>query len=333
MLRFLDQAYKEADRKLGGWLPAGGTANPLSDVVRPVLETINPRDPSVSNYYRENRDTAREQGKAALRERNQIMGDLEARANDAALVGGPNATTEWRMDAYDRVYESPEGQEQQAQIRELTTRARRHGVSDYGDLLPEASDREAVLYNRGNADLNAAQIETLTTRTRFGSGDRPDVERQRIVEEDKINSTRIDQAERGANLTETISNSFGLDTRDGPNNGSLGCVYGVNKVLETAGIEVPWKDENGVVSEYIPFVEDWITSNGGSVVSNEEAQPGDIISDGGHMGILTDRVDEQGNRIVLSNSSSRGSMTFEYPLIDQKVYRVPQLQQLNPAVD
>ena len=326
MLRFLDQAYKEADRKLGGWLPAGGTANPLSDAVRPVLETINPNDPSVSNYYRENRDTAREQGKAALRERSEVIGDLEYRANEAARAGGPDAPVEWRMEAYDRVYESEEGQEQQAQIRELTTQARRHGVSDYGDLLPDASDREAVLYNRANADLNADQIESLTTRTRFGDAD-PDIERQRIIEQDKINSKRIDQAERGANLTETISNSFGLDTRDGPNDGRLGCVYGVNKVIETAGLEVPWKDpETGANSTYIPFVENWITNNGGSIVSNEEAQPGDIISDGGHMGILTDKVDEQGNKIVLSNSSSRGTMTYEFPLTDQKVYRVPQLQ-------
>ena len=325
MLRFLDQAYKDADKKLGGWLPAGGTANPLSDAVRPVLETINPRDPSVSNYYRENRDTARKQGQAALQERSQVMGDLETRANDAALAEGPNAPTEFRMEAYDRVYESPEGQEQQAQIRELTTRARRHGVSDYGDLLPEASDREAVLYNRGNADLNAAQIETLTARTRFGGRD-PDIERQRLVEEDKTNSIRIDQAQRGSNLNETISNSFGLDTQEF-GGGDMACVYGVNKVIEASGLEVPWKDpETGANSTYIPFVEEWITNNGGSIVTNEEAMPGDIVSDGGHMGILSNKVDEQGNKIVLSNSSSRGSMTFEFPLVDQKVYRVPQLQ-------
>jgi hypothetical protein len=326
MLRFLDQAYKNADKALGGWLPAGGTANPLSDAVRPVLETINPNDPSVSNYYRENRDTAREQGKAALREANDISGSIEARANDAARAIGPDATAEQRMNAYDTVYQSEESQEQQAQIRELYTRARRHGVGAYHDLLPDASDREAVLYNRANADLSAAQIESLTARTLFGDVD-PDVERQRIVEQDKIDSTRIDNVERGSNLAETVTNSFGLDTSDGPNNGSLSCVYGVNKIIEGSGIEVPWKDpETGANSVYIPFVENWITSNGGSVVSAEEAKPGDIISDGGHMGILTDQVDDNGQKIVLSNSSSRASMTYKYPLTGQRVYRVPQLQ-------
>ena len=104
----------------------------------------------------------------------------------------------------------------------------------------------------------------------------------------------------------------------------------MNRVIEAAGIEVPWKDPaSGQNSVYIPFVEDWITSNGGSVVSYEEAQPGDIVSNGGHMGILTDKVDERDGKIVLSNSSSRGSMTYEYPLDDgtsgNKVYRVPQL--------
>ena len=144
---------------------------------------------------------------------------------------------------------------------------------------------------------------------------------------------RLDNAQRGTNLSQTINNSYGLDTREGPSGGALGCVYGVNKVIEEHGLEVPWKDpKTGANSVYIPFVEDWITSNGGSVVSYEEAQPGDIVSNGGHMGILTDKVDDRGVPIVLSNSSSRGSMTYEYPLDDgvgldgNKVYRVPQLQ-------
>ena len=328
MLQFLEDLYAEADKKLGGWLPAGGTANPLSDAVRPILDALPTAeiDPSLGNYYRENRETAREQGKAALREASDIQVDIDTRANDAARAIGPDAGPTQRMNAYDTVYESEQGQEQQSQIRELFTRARRHGVGAYQDLLPDASDREAVLYNRANADLNADQIELLTTRTRFGGAD-PDIERQRIIEQERINSKRIDKAERGANLTETITNSFGLDTREGPNSGGLSCVYGVNKVIEDAGLEVPWKDpETGANSTYIPFVEQWITSNGGSVVSAEEAMPGDIVSDGGHMGILTDKVDEQGNKIVLSNSSSRGSMTFEFPLNNQKVYRVPQLQ-------
>ena len=328
MLRFIDLegAYKAADKAVGGWLPGGGTANPLSDAVRPALEKINPRDPSVSNYYRENRDTAREQGAAAINEGNEIRRNLIQRADQA---GSEEGDGDWNIDAANAVFTSEEGQAQLQQAYDLNTRARRHGVYEYGDLLRYASDREAVLYNRANAEagLTADQIDTLTMRTRFDDDVDPDAERQEIVRRDKTANTRINQAERGANLTETISNSFGLDTRDGPENGSLGCVYGVNKVIEAAGLEVPWKDPaNGANSVYIPFVVNWITNNGGSVVPKEEAQPGDIITDGGHMGILTDKVDEQGNKIVLSNSSSKGSMTYEYPLDKQKVYRVPQLQ-------
>ena len=324
MLRFLDQAYKNADKALGGWLPAGGTANPLSDAVRPVLETINPRDPSVSNYYRENRDTAREQGAAAIREADEISRDLHQRANQAAFEEGDG---EWNMEASNAVFESEQGRAQLAEMRELNTRARRHGVNQFQDLLPYASDREAVLYNRANSDLTGDQIDTLTVRTRFGDRD-PDLERQEIIREDEIANTRIQEAERGANLIETINNSFGLDTSDGPNSGRLACVYGVNKVIESSGLVVPWKDpETGANSENVEFVEGWITSNGGSVVTAEEAMPGDIVSQSGvHLGILTNKVDDQGNKIVLSNSSSKGSMTYEFPLTDEKVYRVPQLQ-------
>ena len=34
MLLFVDEAYEKADEALGGWLPGGGTANPLSNTVR-----------------------------------------------------------------------------------------------------------------------------------------------------------------------------------------------------------------------------------------------------------------------------------------------------------
>ena len=34
MLFFVDEAYEKADEALGGWLPGGGTANPLSNAVR-----------------------------------------------------------------------------------------------------------------------------------------------------------------------------------------------------------------------------------------------------------------------------------------------------------
>ena len=154
MLSFIDQLYKEADKKLGGWLPAGGTANPLSDAVRPVLESINPGDPSVSNYYRENRNTAREQGQAAQREASRLSTDLNNQALEAAYAAGPDEDGGWNMDAVRAAYQSNEGQEQQAQVDALETRARRHGVSRAGrDLLPDFSDRDAVLDNRANTEV------------------------------------------------------------------------------------------------------------------------------------------------------------------------------------
>jgi hypothetical protein len=174
--------------------------------------------------------------------------------------------------------------------------------------------------------MSAEEIRSLTIR-RTDPSQNVEEARQKIKEKTKRDQIRIDEAQRGDSLAETINNSFGLDTREGPDGGDLSCVYGVNKVIEEAGLEVPWKDpKTGANSTWIPFVEQWITSNGGSVVSAEEAIPGDIVSNGGHMGILTDKIDEQGNKIVLSNSSSKGSMSYEFPLIDETVFRVPQLQ-------
>ena len=57
--------------------------------------------------------------------------------------------------------------------------------------------------------------------------------------------------------------------------------------------------------------------------------PGDIVvwPDGGHMGILTNQKNPAGEPIVLSNSSSRASMSWKMPLQQEmQVYRVPQLQ-------
>ena len=332
MLQFLEDLYADADKKLGGWLPAGGTANPLSNAVRPILDALPTAeiDPSLGNYYRENRNTAREQGQAAQQEARRLSTDLNNRALEAAYQAGPDEYGGWQMDVVQDVYQGEEGQATQAQINQLETRARRHGVGEYGDLLPDHSDREAVLDNRANANMSGEQINRLRG---FGDLEERAVQRERILNPPppEPEPERLDNAERGATLTQTINNSVGLDTRTGPNDGGLSCVYGVNRVIEAAGLEVPWKDpETGANSVYIPFVEDWITSNGGSVVPYEEAKPGDIVSDGGHMGILTDRVDEAGVPIVLSNSSSRGSMTYEYPLDvgggGNKVYRVPQLQ-------
>ena len=134
---------------------------------------------------------------------------------------------------------------------------------------------------------------------------------------------------QGVSWQAAINKTRHYDTREF-GNGGLACVYGVNKVIKAAGKEVPWKDpETGQESTYIPFVENWITSNGGGVVPHSEAKPGDIYSDGGHLGIVSDQVDGNGRPIVLSNSSSKGSMSWEFPLFEKSqanIYRVPQLQ-------
>jgi hypothetical protein len=39
LLNKVQQGYKETDKRLGGFLPGGGTGNPLSNVVRQINPT------------------------------------------------------------------------------------------------------------------------------------------------------------------------------------------------------------------------------------------------------------------------------------------------------
>lgn len=43
----LERAYQAADKSLGGWLPNGGTGNPLSNAARPIIKNIPIIDESV----------------------------------------------------------------------------------------------------------------------------------------------------------------------------------------------------------------------------------------------------------------------------------------------
>ena len=152
------------------------------------------------------------------------------------------------------------------------------------------------------------------------------------LNEAQQDASRIEVAEttETGDWTDQIVSSEGMNTAEGPNAGALGCVYAVNETLRAAGKDVPWKDPaNGQESVYIPFVTNWITTNGGGVVDHSQAKPGDIVvwPDGGHMGILTNQKNPAGEPIVLSNSSSRASMSWKMPLQQEmQVYRVPQLQ-------
>lgn len=323
MLFFVDEAYKKADKALGGWLPGGGTANPLSDAARPVLEQINPNDASVQNFYRENVETATEQGKAAASKARVVNKQIVDNANTAALAAGRENFNE----TFDRVIrESPDLAAERDNLQDL---ALRHGIEPSGyERFYRGTNRERYEDNQATAALTPEQRRLFSNSVgTFANAEERNTRRAEVIAE---TTTRPSEKE-GNSVGATVDQSFGLSTKDGPGGGGLGCVYGVNKVIEAAGKEVPWKDPaSGNNSVYIPFVENWITNNGGTTVSQAEAKPGDIVSNGNHMGILTSKVNGNGDPIVLSNSSSKSKMVYEYPLkaplLGTKVYRVPQLQ-------
>ena len=310
MLRFLDleNMYAEADKALGGILPGGGTAGPLSGPARQVLNAVPILDeihPASKNYYRDKVEADRQRGER-----------LATEAQDGLMS----------IDPFDGV----DSQEIQTldTASDQRTEATLRGVvmSDQGTPLSTReegqSDRDFYLRNRNlrEAEDPFESAETIRWTT--------------LNNEQEANYARSNERNQsttqGVGWVDSINNSAGLSTADGPEGGNLGCVYGVNKVIKSAGLEVPWKDPaTGEESVYIPFVTNWITSNGGTQVNTAQAKPGDIVvaMSGGHMGILTDKVDGNGDPIVLSNSSSKASMTWEFPLSEgMEVYRVPQLQ-------
>ena len=301
MLRFVDQV-------LGGWLPGGGVASPIDKNLRSALESnswLDSNNPLSANYYRENIETAEAQGAAALEKRKQLQGQIP---QDATQL------VEYRKQSDD-----------------LSAQAFRHGVQTDGtNVLPtiQGSDRERVLENRANSALSNEGIHAMHSLAfqmeRDPSG------REEFRDALTKREERSASETSGASWAGEIKNFKGMKTTEGPEAGALGCVYGVNKVIEASGREVPWKGPDGENSVYIPYVTNWIETNGGRQVSQDKARPGDIVViSGSHMGILTDEVDGNGDPVILSNSSSRGEMSYMIPLNGEKqkvVYRVPQLQ-------
>lgn len=310
MLRFLDleNMYAEADKALGGILPGGGTAGPLSGPARQVLDAVpllDENNPASANYYRDKVEADQQRGER-----------LATEARDSVMsINVDDGVDSQEIEAFN----AADVQRTEATLRGVV-------LSDQGNPL---STRE-----EGQSD-RSFYLQNQTLRESEESPDVAGTIRWNTLENEReANYTRSNERNQsttqGVGWVDSINKSAGLSTADGPDNGGLGCVYGVNKVIKNAGFEVPWKDPTtGEESVYIPFVTNWITSNGGTQINTAQAKPGDIVvaMSGGHMGILTDKVDGNGNPVVLSNSSSRASMTWEFPLSEgMEVYRVPQLQ-------
>lgn len=298
-IRFLEELIETTDKALGGWLPGGGVANPLSDAVRPALDALPTaeRDPSLRNYYADKAATNEQRANQLLDQRDQQLQET--------LDGG--------LGSYETAHA-------------LTTDARLLGVNSE---IQAVGDGEAVTAERTSTRLPGESDRAFVKRS---EQDRE--EWAEILEQNygigKEAGTREQSTTKGVSWAAAIDKSKGMPTNAGPSAGLLGCVYAVNQVIEASGREVPWKDpESGENSVYIPFVTNWIETNGGAEVGAENAKPGDIvvIGDGTHMGIVTDKVNGKGEPIVLSNSSSRATMSYEFPLVGgEEVYRVPQLQ-------
>lgn len=310
----LGQAYQAADRALGGILPGGGVAGPLTDAARAVSESIPIIDmvsPASGNFYRDRVEADRQRGERIATETRQEL--------DAADIGNLDEATRTEL------VERTQAGEAEAALRGVV-------MSHDGRMLSTReefeSDRDFYLRNQGyREDERALEIGR---RLEYQTQGR-DYRRQDELMERGEHPTQLRQKSEteGVSWASKIADAEGMSTADGPEAGSLGCVHGVNKVIESAGLEAPWTDPaTGKPSVYIPYVTNWITSNGGSKVGFEEAKPGDIVvADGAHMGILTDQNDGNGTPVVLSNSSSRASMTWIFPLSENfEIYRVPQLQ-------
>jgi len=331
MLRFVDleEAYEAADKALGGWLPGGGTANPLSNTVRPVLDALPTAeaDPSLKNYYADRVKANQQRGKRLVAEAAQAV---EA-ASQYMLGQGELSDGRAFRDNMQRAFDL----QGEAALSGVGTSA---PFSDEESLrAPGESDRQMTKRFERYQEIDEANPEWDVAGTVASSGRDP-VLVDRVIElnQDSLQRRTANKAANTAAKT-TQSNNWsdkrpeieGIDTTEGPGDGAISCVYAVNKTLKQAGVDVPWKDpQTGQESVYVPFVVEWITNNGGGVVNAEQAKPGDIVvwPGEGHMGILTNEKNSSGEFLVLSNSSSAGRMAWKKPLENETVYRVPQLQ-------
>lgn len=316
MLRFVDlqEAYAAADKATGGWLPGGGTAGPLTDATRAVSESLPIIDmvsPASANYYRDKVEADRQRGERLAAEATEIGRSFRSGEREYSEQANQQIEDNRNEAALRGVVQSPWSGEM------LSTR--KEGQSDRDFYLQNRDFREAERPSRiAESVREDRETDYIIDRNREQFGTKQ--QREARHQSDK----------QGVGWINAVTEAKGMSTGEGPDAGRNGCVYAVNKVIKSAGLEVPWKDPaTGEESVYIPFVTNWITSNGGKKVSAKEALPGDIVValNGEHMGIVTDQVDGLGKPVVLSNSSSRASMTWEFPLVEgDDVYRVPQLQ-------
>jgi hypothetical protein len=94
-----------------------------------------------------------------------------------------------------------------------------------------------------------------------------------------------------------------FSTRGGPDGGANACVYAVNKVLRSSGIEPPWG-----ISENVLTAENAL-KKAAIPIPASQVQPGDIaiFGDADHIGIAT----APGGTSIRSNSSSRAAFTWD----------------------
>ena len=313
MLFFVDEAYEKADEALGGILPGGGTPGPFTSAARAVSEAIPIIDmvsPASANYYRDKVEADTQRGTRLATEAQEGTREILSRdiLNSESIGAEARALTQQENEAanYGVVSYPTDG---------AILSTQEPGESNRDFYLQNQLYRESEQSGRIGASIRQTALEAEENR-RVQKG---------------LDDLKVKKPEnvKGVGWVDSINQAENMSTAEGPEGGNLGCVYGVNKVIKASGREVPWKDpQTGEESVYIPYVTNWITSNGGQKVDPQQAKPGDIVTaGGGHMGILTDKTDEDGNWLVLSNSSSQAKMAWKFPLTNNhEVFRVPQLQ-------
>lgn len=124
-------------------------------------------------------------------------------------------------------------------------------------------------------------------------------------------------SEKASLLSGAAASAKGMSTTGGPGNGNLACQWAVNKVMRNAGVSPPWGNSN-----YVP---DALSALQKSATQVSSPVPGAIaiMSDSAgpvHIGIV------QGNGNILSNSSSKGTFSWDAPASSYSSYygRQPQ---------
>jgi len=100
-------------------------------------------------------------------------------------------------------------------------------------------------------------------------------------------------------LVASAASYVGMDTSDGPDEGKNACVWALNKVMRSAGMDVPWGN-----SVYVPFVKDVLDKTArrvsgpvpGAIAVMQDNHPTEPYP---HIGIVGS------NGMIISNSTSR----------------------------